>query len=202
MGRLLSENLKIHLGPMDPPMFEFPTFPNFPGILFTDPFSGFSAPFGGGGLTVIGRVHSKPRPMTKINCNSVLPNGTTIGQVVAQGRAAVQQTQGFENILNLADFGASTIVFAAYVAPHGPTDFKINFSGNATTLGQEGNFTYYATGSGFFPNIELDAGAGAYALYSAGRAQKAFSDLTGPMFSDSSAALVRGPALASNGCQQ
>jgi len=87
---------------------------------------------------------------------------------------------------------------------NGLIDFKNNFKGkaNAGMLGQAGNFAYYAIGSGFLPSRELDTGAGLYGLYSAIFGNKHFSDLTGPMFSDTSAASVRDAALASNRCKQ
>lgn len=93
--------------------------------------------------------------------------------------------------------------FFSIAISNGPIDFKNNFRGqaNGAMLGQAGNFTYYAIGTGIFPNWELDAGAGAYGLYSAALGRKPFSSLTGPMFSDASAASVRNAALASNGCK-
>ncbi len=48
--------------------------------------------------------------------------------------------------------------FGYFVRPGGPTDFKNLFRGqaNAAFLGQAGNFAYYAIGSGYLPNLELD----------------------------------------------
>jgi RHS repeat-associated protein len=145
----------------------------------------------------------------KVTCNSALPNGQTVGDVVRQQRALL------ENVTNdavaTADMGTPsnplgeiTGAFYPIVEGNGPIDFKNNFrgSGNAAFLGQAGNFAYYAIGSGLLPNWELDAGAGAYALYSAVFGQKPFSSLTGPMFSDASAASVRNAGLAANGCAQ
>lgn len=93
--------------------------------------------------------------------------------------------------------------FFTVAGSNGPIDFKNNFRGqaNAAMLGQAGNFAYYAIGAGIYPTWELDAGAGAYGLYSAALGRKPFSSLTGPVFSDASAASVRNAALASNGCK-
>jgi RHS repeat-associated protein len=52
----------------------------------------------------------------------------------------------------------------------------------------------------YIPNGLLDLGAGAYAVTAAAFGPKPFSSLTGPMFSDASAAAVRNSALSSNGC--
>jgi hypothetical protein len=90
--------------------------------------------------------------------------------------------------------------FAAIAWPNGPIDFKNKMTGNRATLGLAGNYAYYAIGSGILPDTELDAGAGAYGLYSAVRGQKSLSSLTGPLFSDASAAAVRAAALSANGC--
>ena len=116
------------------------------------------------------------------------------------------------DLQNAADNGTSeetfstvTGTFLAIAGPHGPIDFKNGAAGqggNGSTLGLAGNFAYYAIGSGILPNWELDAGAGAYGVLSATFGPKSFSSLTGPMFSDASAASVRNAALASNGCTQ
>jgi hypothetical protein len=137
----------------------------------------------------------------------VLPNGQTLGQVIRQERAQLQEIVNIQ--LEMAQYGVEpsllstlTGAFGAIARPNGPIDFKNNFrtQGNGTTLGLAGNFAYYAIGSGFLPNFELDAGAGAYGIGSALFGNKPFSSLTGPMYSDTSAASVRDPALAANGC--
>lgn len=94
--------------------------------------------------------------------------------------------------------------FIAIVGKNGPIDFKNQFPGqaNATTLGQAGNFAFYAVGGGYLPNAELDLFAGLYGLVTATLGTRPYSDLTGPMFSDSSAASVRDAALAAAGCVQ
>jgi hypothetical protein len=140
------------------------------------------------------------------NCNTVLPNGQTVGDVVRQLRAELENiaNEALQNPNNPNPSGEIAGAFAGIAEPGGPIDFKNNFRGpaNATTLGQAGNFTYYAIGSGILPNWELDAGATAYALWSAIRGQKSFSSLTGSMYSDASAAAVRNAALAANGCDE
>ncbi|MCE3589917.1 hypothetical protein LXJ59_25330, partial [Escherichia coli] len=91
---------------------------------------------------------------------------------------------------------------ASIAWPNGPIDFKNNFRGQAEAgmLGRAGNFAYYAIGTGIISNAILDAGAGAYAISSPLRGHKSWSTLTGPMFSDQSAASTRDAALASGGC--
>lgn len=143
---------------------------------------------------------------SKVGCSTKLPNGQTVGQVINQGRAQLQAIVDAQNALAAAGGDVNPFrvpaAFGSYVFPHGPTDFKNNFSGqaNAAFLGQAGNFAYYAIGSGYLPNSLLDAGAGGYALFSATFGSKKFSSLTGPMFSDASAASVRNAGLATPGC--
>jgi hypothetical protein len=142
-----------------------------------------------------------------VGCNTMLPNGQTVGQVVNQQRAQLQAVAN-EAAANANQgtpsnpFLETTGAFYSIAQPNGPIDFKNNFSGqaNGALLGQAGNFAYYAIGSGILPTAELDAGAGAYALFSATFGSKSFSSLTGPMFSDASAASVRNAGLATPGC--
>lgn len=132
----------------------------------------------------------------------MLPNGQTVGSYVQDYRA---QLQNISNASGVDDqqVGATTGAFQSIAGSNGPIDFKNTFRGqaNAAMLGQAGNFAYYAIGSGILPNFELDAGAGAYAIYSAVLGRKPFSSLTGPMFSDASAASVRNQGLAAKGCK-
>ncbi|HEY6408939.1 MAG TPA: RHS repeat-associated core domain-containing protein, partial [Ktedonobacteraceae bacterium] len=148
------------------------------------------------------------RPIN-VGCSSLLPNGQTVGDVVRQQRALLQNVAN--NAVARANTGTPsnplgeiTGAFYPIAKSNGPIDFKKTFSGqaNGVFLGQAGNFAYYAIGSGILPNLELDAGAGAYALYSAALGRKPFSSLTGPMFSDASAASTRDAGLAANGCAQ
>ena len=142
-----------------------------------------------------------------VNCDTVLPNGETVGDVVRKERAVMQQA--LANSMLAAALGAPSDPFATILAtfltialPNGPIDFKNDFTGqaNGTFLGDAGNFAYYAIGWGFLPNSLLDAGAGAYGVLTATFGQRKFADLTGPSYSDSSVARVRAPALASDGC--
>jgi hypothetical protein len=137
-----------------------------------------------------------------VNCGTVLPNGQTVGSYVQQYRADLQNAA--ENDASEANPFTVAGSFLAIAQPYGPIDFKNGAAGqggNGATLGLAGNFAYYAIGSGIVPNWELDAGAGAYGVLSATFGPKSFSSLTGPMFSDASAASVRNAALASNGCK-
>ena len=149
----------------------------------------------------IALVPPKSGNPNKITCATVLPNGRTVGSYVqlygSQLLVSYSQDAGETNpLLN------ATGTFSAIAGSNGPIDFKNNFrgQGNAAALGQAGNFAYYAIGAGILPNWELDLGAGAYAVMAALKGQKSFSSLTGPMFSDASAAVVRNQGLSSNGC--
>ena len=160
---------------------------------------GSSAGGGGGGGSSAGAPNN-------VSCSTVLPNGQTVGQVVNQYRNQLQSiaNEALNNPNNQNPLGEITGAFYAIAQPHGPIDFKNGVAGqggNGATLGQAGNFAYYAIGSGILPNWELDAGAGVYGVLSAAFGSKSFSSLTGPMFSDASAASVRNAALASNGCK-
>ena len=144
-----------------------------------------------------------------VNCGTVLPNGQTIGELVRLYRARLLAVNNMS--IDSAKFGgtpdpimAMTGTYASIARERGPIDFKSKFRGKAdgAKLGRAGNFAYYAIGTGVLPDWEMDAGAGAYAVQAALRRKKQFSSLTGPMFSDISAASVRGPALQSNGCRQ
>ena len=148
-----------------------------------------------------------PQTQKQVDCNTSLPNGTTVGDNVREQRAQLDAVEnaGFDS----GGFTGFTFInklaaFFGIAQSNGPIDFKNNLrgQGNARTLGDAGNFAYYATGSGYIPNTLLDIGAGAYALYSAARGQKQFSQLTGPMFSDQSAARMRNPGLNANGCSK
>ena len=146
---------------------------------------------------------------SKVGCGTVLPNGQTVGSVVRQQRAILQ------NAFNASAAQAQTGTpsnplgyqlgaFTAIVGPNGPIDFKKGQTGQTfVQMGLAGNFAYYAIGAGFFSPTTLDLGAGAYALTAAAffpHSTVHFSDLTGNFFSDSAAAQMRGPGLAAGGC--
>jgi len=137
-----------------------------------------------------------------VNCNTVLPNGRTVGSYVQQYRGQLQSVSDAAGVDD-QQVGATTGAFYPIAEGGGSIDFKNIFRGqaNAALLGQAGNFAYYAIGSGILPAWELDAGAGAYALKAALQGKKSFSSLTGPFFSDASAASVRTQGLAANGCK-
>jgi RHS repeat-associated protein len=149
----------------------------------------------------------KKRPQgnqTQITCDTVLPNGQTVGDVVRAQQAQLQSV--FDSTLQTegGPLPAELGTFLAMSSRNGPFDFKNTLRGQAGPgfLGSAGNFAYYATGSSYIPNGLLDFGAGAYAVKEAVFGKKPFSSLTGPMFSDASAAAVRNAALASNGCHK
>jgi hypothetical protein len=95
--------------------------------------------------------------------------------------------------------GQMTGTFYSIAKSKGPIDFKYMFKGGTPAqrqeLGDAGNFAYFAIGSGYLPNAELDAGTAYYGLKTAIFGSRPFSDLTGRMFSNSSAARVRDAAL-------
>lgn len=81
-------------------------------------------------------------------------------------------------------------------------DFNRNFigKGNACELGDERNFAYFATGSGFLLDFELEMGAGAYALKTVVFGSRPASQLAPPFFMDQSAVSQKDAGLSSNGC--
>jgi len=153
--------------------------------------SGVSQCQGGGQGGVTNGPPAQPNPPKLVrhpNCDSVLPNGQNLGDTIQQFRGGMAlvsapQSAGSES--------SGTIPLLYEIAkPGGPIDFKNIYSGQAdpTFLGQAGNFAYYAIGSGFLPNWELDLAAMPYAIWAHGA-------LTSP-----SAQAVRSSALAANGC--
>jgi RHS repeat-associated protein len=166
----------------------------------------FANTHGNGGGTSNGGGGSSSGPGNGNPCDALLPNGQTVGDVIRLERSnLLTEQQLAQDAAMRSDGGGTGFVtgyFLGIASPNGPIDFKSNFAGqaNSSFLGQAGNFAYYSIGSGILPDVELDAGAGAYAVTSALSGQKSFSKLTGPMFSDSSAASVRAAGLASRGC--
>ena len=134
----------------------------------------------------------------------MLPNGQTVGNVVNQSRAQLQAS--YDNAAQTLDVDPALSLlgtFAAIAQSRGPIDFKNNFSGsgNAQSLGNAGNFAYYAIGTGFLSNSLLDFGASAYALQQVLSGNKPASTIgNGPLLIDDSANSVRGAALASSRC--
>jgi hypothetical protein len=163
------------------------------------------APAGSGGG---GNKQPQTRAPNNINCNTKLPNGQTVGTVVRQQRARLQQA--FDEAAAQAQTGSPSNplgyelgAFTAIAGPNGPIDFKKGQSGATfVQMGLAGNFAYYAIGSGYFSPNTLDAGAALYALTAAAffpHSTVHFSDLTGHYFSDSAANMMKGPGLAANG---
>lgn len=90
-----------------------------------------------------------------VDCDTVLPNGQTVGDVVQQERAVLQNV--FDSSIQANQSGADSDPLLAVTGamlsigwPRGPIDFKRNFKGQAdpVLLGEAGNFAYYAIGSG------------------------------------------------------
>lgn len=134
-----------------------------------------------------------PQP---VSCDTVLPNGQTVGDVVRQERSVLQNA--FDQSLQAAQAGgdngslfAETGALLSIARPNGPIDFKNNFRGQAdpALLGEAGNFAFYAIGSGYLPTLELNVGASIYAIFAHG-------SILSP-----SAKAVRDSALAANGCE-
>jgi hypothetical protein len=101
----------------------------------------------------------------KVNCNTVLPNGKTVGQYINQGRAQLQAVIDNQNALAAAGGDVNPFALlttlASIAAPYGQIDFKNGAAGTsvlATNLGLAGNFAYYAIGSGYFSPTTLDIG--------------------------------------------
>ena len=100
------------------------------------------------------------------------------------------------------------LTFASIARDYGQIDFKNGSGGRsvlATNLGQDGNFAYYAIGSGFLSPNTLDFGASVYAVAATvpypGHPGKPFSTIgNGPMLIDDSAASMRSAGLATPGC--
>jgi RHS repeat-associated protein len=136
-----------------------------------------------------------PTPTCGVNCDTVLPNGKTIGDIVRQYRAVLLDVLNAQIKADQAapsdPIAALTGTLGAIASINGPIDFKNIFKhqAKASFLGDAGNFTYYAIGSGFLPTTELDAGASLYAI------------LTHRSLMSPSARAVRNAALAANGCE-
>jgi RHS repeat-associated protein len=154
-------------------------------------------------FNIISMPFSQRTAPSKAGCNTVLPNGNTLSQYINQERASMQASVNAGGAFN----GEVLAPFASIARDYGQIDFKNGAAGNSVlasraVLGQAGNFSYYAIGSGYLSPSLLDTGAGAYAITSVLLGKNPFSTLTGPMFSDVSAASVRNAGLATPGCSQ
>ena len=129
----------------------------------------------------------------KPTCNTVLPNGKTIGQVVQDSIANIEGAAGPYDMGGVGEFGA----FIATVQSGGPIDFKNNFKGraDAKSLGDAGNFAYGAIASGIgYSQIFAQYLAGAYA------ARHGKANANNPGFEDNSAAKNLPSGYATGGC--
>jgi RHS repeat-associated protein len=128
-----------------------------------------------------------------VGCNTVLPNGKTVGQVVQSSIANIQSAAGDYDLGGVGEFGA----FIATVQSRGPIDFKNNFKGqaNPTSLAAAGNFAYGAIASGLgYSKSFAEFGAGAYA------AKNRKLNFSNPFGEDNSAAQNLPAGFASGGC--
>jgi RHS repeat-associated protein len=135
-----------------------------------------------------------PQPQP-ISCDTLLPNGQTIGDVVRRERAVLQNILDVSMQANQDDSSPLFALLGAFTSiawKNGPIDFKNTMRGEADPvfLGQAGNFAYYAIGWGYFTPGVLDAGATTYAI------------LTHHTLSSPDAQAVRNLALEAYGCQQ
>lgn len=168
-------------------------------------------------LGPLANVAYRPHPAAQdITCNTPLPDGNTVGDYVRHYRAILQQRYD-EAVTSMRDnsgnpfggvsgnpLGNVSGAFGNIVRDNGPIDFKNKFPQNKSggvNLGHAGNFAYYAIGSGFLPDAELDIGAGAYGISKLFRKKAPLSSLTGRMYSDDSARSQREAGLAANGCR-
>ena len=123
----------------------------------------------------------KPEESKKPDCNSKLPNGKTVGQVVNTLVSIIQNK--FDNNLG---------AFVAAVISNGPIDFKNGSQGRGTAadarfLGAAGNFAYGAIANRTVGLTVGNIGAGVYGLSTAIFGDRKFNDLTTPFGMDSSA---------------
>jgi hypothetical protein len=109
-------------------------------------------------------------PPQKVNCDTVLPNGKTVGQAVNQVVQAINQTMSDTEQAGGDPLAAGLVDYFFDVNSNGPIDFKNNFRGQASPglLGDAGNFAYgaisgYMFGTGSFGQYIALSGAGYYA---------------------------------------
>ncbi|WP_454886193.1 RHS repeat-associated core domain-containing protein [Sphingomonas oryzagri] len=149
--------------------------------------SGPSKPGGGNGGRTIPAIPPKPqRVANHIDCNTKLPDGTTVGSHIA----ALSNTINGSASTTSTPYGPSGSYSSGYSPLSIPgqvyrqTNFKIMFrgQGNAAFLGDAGNFAYGAVSANIgVPLSATEAVAGAYAWWAG------HPDNNGPWGMDSSA---------------
>ena len=141
-----------------------------------------------GGTDPLGLCAQQP------NCNTVLRNGQTIGQVVQNAVSTIQLVASYD-LSGLSELAA----FYETVKPRGPIDFRNNLGPDdaAGSLGAAGNFAYGAITSGIgYSQSVVEFGAGLYA------AQAGKSNPNNPFNEDDSAARNLPAGYGTNGCTQ
>lgn len=133
------------------------------------------------------------KPQSPITCNSALPNGQTVGQVVSQVDASLDSTESAAAAAGEPPLLSAAGDYVGDALPNGPIDFKNNFKGQGDSgyLSQAGNFAFgsvsaYLFGSGPFGQYVALSGAGVYA-YAAGKAGPGIPFIKPPYGADPSA---------------
>lgn len=129
----------------------------------------------------------------KPNCNSELPNGSTIASNVQQADSNIDQQETISAQAGGDPFAAGFGTYLGAVGSNGPLDFKNNFRGQGDPgfLGEAGNFAFGAVsahlfGSGSFGQYVALSGAGVYAIM-AGKKGPGIPFLESPYGADPSA---------------
>ena len=181
-----------------------PTAPSFGGIGTSNAAAALGGRGGGalvGGGVGGGGVQSKTSQNPQPDCDTVLPDGKTVGEAV---RNAVTDTlKAPDDATSNTDAAAGMLAkMAMYTFPHGPLDFKNKFRGagnDPTRLAAAGNFAYGAYVSAVAGPKVSTFGAKLYATTAAALGLKSAKFLASNGMSKSGAANVpRGNANA--GC--
>jgi RHS repeat-associated protein len=137
---------------------------------------------GGGGGKKEKPQKDEPQEPPQPDCNTVLPNGQTVGNLVGRTVAAFDRS-------TRDNPGSEVGTFAALVGPDSAIDFKNRFRGLASAgfLAAAGNYAYGAIANRTVGGTIGRVGAGAYGVSTALFGSRKFSDLRGPFGMDSSA---------------